>query len=201
MRRSLVIGRTALLLALAACARDPVGGDGAARDVDARVAGDRGVDAMSARRYVAIRDACDPDDPAWVPTGGCVLRDGDVTEEEFTLLLATTLTPTGAPVLMGHPAWRNEPSYLSVESGQVVRVRNEGGRNHTFTRVAQFGGGRVPPLNIGVTPAPECFSAATLAPGAEVRLEDIPLGLNRYMCCIHPWMRAAIRVSEHAHGG
>ncbi|MGQ0642031.1 MAG: hypothetical protein ACT4P6_14870 [Gemmatimonadaceae bacterium] len=43
-------------------------------------------------------------------------------------------------------------------------MRNRGGRFHTFTPVAQFGGGRVPVpvLNQGLTMAPEC----ALAPGA-----------------------------------
>ena len=31
------------------------------------------------KREVALRDDCDPRDPAWTPTGGCSLREGDVT--------------------------------------------------------------------------------------------------------------------------
>ena len=186
------------MLALAACAQDPVSGD-VVTARDARIAADQGNDAMPSRRFVAILDACDPGDPSWNRTGGCTLRGGDVTEEEFNALLVSPF----AHDVVGHPAWRNDPSYLSIASGKEVRVRNEGGRNHTFTHVAQFGGGRVPPLNQALLPAPECLSPSVqvLAPGDEVRLERIPAGLNRYQCCIHPWMRAAIRVSEHAHGG
>ena len=76
-----------------------------------------------------------------------------------------------------------------------MRIKNEGGRGHTFTEVAQFGGGFVPPLNVGLTPAPECTPEATipLAPGATEELNLEP-GLHKFQCCIHPWMRAAIRV-------
>ena len=82
-------------------------------------------------------------------------------------------------------------------------MRNEGGRLHTFTEVAQFGGGRVPPLNIGLTMAPECQLAMgamdpnEVPPGARRRLDGLAPGVHRFMCCIHPWMRATIRVSEH----
>ncbi len=36
-----------------------------------------------------------------------------------------------------------------------MRVTNWGGRGHTFTEVADFGGGCVGDLNIGLSPAPE----------------------------------------------
>ena len=202
-RRSMIIGRISLLLALAACAQDPVSGDAAAGVTAHRDEGnrdrDRREDDDRDRRHIAILDACDPRDPGWAPTGGCVRRRGDVTLAEFNALLVSPF----AHDVVGHPAWRNQPSYLSIEEGDGVRVRNEGGRNHTFTWVAQFGGGRVPPLNQALAPAPECLSpdVRVLAPGDEVRIQHIPAGLNRYQCCIHPWMRAAIRVSEHAHGG
>ena len=32
----------------------------------------------------------------------------------------------------------------------MIKVTNRGGRGHTFTEVAEFGGGRVPPLNVGL---------------------------------------------------
>ena len=100
-------------------------------------------------RKIAIRDNCDPADPGWAPTGGCLLKRGDVSIAEFNALLRSPLTIPANGQLIAHPSWRNEPSYVSIESGKTLRIVNEGGRTHTFTEVAQFGGGRVPPLNIG----------------------------------------------------
>ena len=84
---------------------------------------------------IDVYDDCDPKDPGWAPTGGCTLQGGKVSLEEFNLLLASPLSAS----VVGHPAWRNEPSYLRVGLGEVVPVENEGGRFHTFTRVARFG--------------------------------------------------------------
>ena len=142
-------------------------------------------------RHVAIMDDCDPDDPSWNATGGCVLRSGAVTEAEFGALLASPLSLS----VIGHPAWRMEPSYVRVTGGQTVTISNLGGRLHTFTPVAMFGGGRVPPLNIGLTAAPECASTAhNVAPGGRLELSGLSAGNHRYQCCIHPWMRAMVKV-------
>ena len=145
---------------------------------------------------VAMMDACDPADPAWLPTGGCTLKphQGDVKQAEFGALL---FSPLGSPgLLIGHPAWRNEPSYLSTDPGRAIRVMNKGGRIHTFTEVASFGGGRIPPLNGGLTPALECNPLLTtdIAPGGKVNITGLTPGLHKFQCCIHPWMRAAVRV-------
>jgi plastocyanin len=145
--------------------------------------------------HVAIVDDCDPNDPDWNPTGGCVLRGGVVTEDEFGALLTSPLSTA----VVGHPAWRMEPSYLRVSTGTSVRVSNDGGRLHTFTEVAQFGGGRVPPLNVGLTVAPECAPTAPnandLPPGERLELNNLSPGNHKYQCCIHPWMRALIKVA------
>lgn len=159
------------------------------------------------RNTIQVLDSCLPGDPGWDATGGCTLkkRQGDVSAAEFNALLRTPLTipPNGA--LVGHPAWRNEPSHLGVREGKSVRVTNKGGRGHTFTEVAEFGGGFVPPLNIGLNQAPECSPATTipLPPGASVTIKDLTPGLHKFECCIHPWMRATIRVEadddDHQH--
>lgn len=185
------------LVLLSACADDPVRvtTDGGAPGIDAASADVRAVGNVHGGR-VAILDACDPDDPAWAPTGGCAVR-GDVTFAEFNALAASPLTLG----FVGHPAWRNEPGYLSIEHGRPVLVSNDGGRAHSFTRVAAFGGGRVPPLNVGSPAAPECLvppaaDPTTLEPGGHTRLDGLPVGLHRFQCCFHPWMRAVIRVNE-----
>jgi plastocyanin len=140
-------------------------------------------------------DNCDPADPAWNATGGCVQfpQNGDVSAAEFFAFLRSPLTVPANAALIGHPAWRNEPSYVSVQEGRTVRVKNEGGRGHTFTEVTEYGGGVVGILNVGLNPASECAAAAPLPPGATQELNLDP-GLHKFQCCIHPWMRAAIRV-------
>jgi hypothetical protein len=155
-------------------------------------------------KKIALIDDCDPDDPTWAPVG-CLQNKGDVTNAEFTALLRSPLydndpATAAGQFLVGHPSWRNEPSHLVVEEGKRIEVKNEGGRPHTFTKVAEFGGGRVPPLLVGTQMAPECALAVgatdpnQLAPGARLRLRTSGEGLVRFQCCFHPWMRATIRV-------
>jgi plastocyanin len=155
-------------------------------------------------KKVAMIDDCDPADGAWAPVG-CAQRKGDVRRAEFDLLLSSPLSLS----TVGHPSWRNDPSYLTIEEGKQLRISNDGGRPHTFTEVANFGGGRVPPLNIGLTPAPECALApgtvdpAEVAPGNRKKITATGVGLHKFQCCFHPWMRAAVRVTEKSdgHGG
>lgn len=149
----------------------------------------------SGRSRIAIRDDCDPKDPAYNAVGGCALDRGDVTFAEF---LGELDSPLAASVV-GHQAWRNDPSYLKVRAGKTVRVRNEGGRPHTFTKVAAFGGGKVPfpPLNEGLVTAPECLLSpgnADIPAGGRTNVSGLPVGNHRFQCCIHPWMRALIKV-------
>lgn len=146
---------------------------------------------------VNVRDDCDPNDPAWDPTGGCTLRGGDVTFDEFGLLL---FSPLSGPSIIGHPAWWMDPNYLKIESDETVKVKNVGGRGHTFTEVAEFGGGFVPGLNGTLIMAPECAEAAPLAPGDRVELEGLAEGNHRFQCCIHPWMRILIKVEAEEDG-
>src|SRR6478609_481696 len=95
---------------------------------------------------ISIVDYCDPADPAWAPTGGCLQKDGDVTLAEFNALLHSVLSPA----VVGHPGWRMEPSFSEAKPGESLRVTNVGGRTHTFTEVANFGGGKVPQLSEGL---------------------------------------------------
>jgi len=142
--------------------------------------------------HVSIVDYCDPADPGWAPTGGCLLKDGDVTLAEFNALLHSVLSPA----VVGHPGWRMEPSFSEARAGKSLRVTNDGGRTHTFTEVANFGGGKVPPLSEGLTPAPECAASVNIAPGERVVLQGLTEGDHLYQCCIHPWMRALVKVED-----
>jgi hypothetical protein len=197
MPRLAACGIATLSLAIAAgCAddassREPV----APAAADQAIAADRGGhddNHSSGRSHIAIRDDCDPRDPAWIPTGGCLLRRGDVTLAEFNEEASSPL----AVSVVGHQAWRNDPSYLEITTRGRVRVRNEGGRVHTFTEVAEFGGGKVPSplLNQGLTPAPECAASVDIAPGRTMEISRLDARNHRFQCCIHPWMRALVKV-------
>jgi plastocyanin len=147
---------------------------------------------------IDIVDNCLPGDPGWDATGGCQLNEkqGDVPNAEFGALLRSPLTIPPNGYLIGHPSWRNEPSHITTPSGKAVKITNRGGRVHTFTEVANFGGGRIGGLNIGLTAAPECNPEETtdLAPGASTTFAIAAPGLHKFQCCIHPWMRATVRV-------
>jgi plastocyanin len=140
-----------------------------------------------AHEEVLVLDDCDP--VTWDTPGvdGCAIEDGHVTRAEFNALLPP-----------GHPAWRLEPAYLKIEPDKTVRATNEGGRNHTFTEVPAFGGGRVPALNapLGLTPLPQCAAnvAPILAPGTSVEVSGLSVGNHLFQCCIHPWMHMLIKV-------
>lgn len=148
---------------------------------------------------IVIEDDCDPSDPNWNMVGGCALKRGDVSLAEFA---GENDSPLAAAVV-GHQAWRNVPSYLELRAGDSVRVRNEGGRNHTFTEVAAFGGGIAPnpALNEGLTRAPECPASLTILPGDSATVSGLAVGNHRFMCCFHPWMRALIKVKARGEGG
>jgi plastocyanin len=142
---------------------------------------------------ISMMDTCDPNDPEW-PSPGCFKRGGDVSFDEFQDLVDTTLGGS----LIGHPSWRNEPSHITARAGRSIKVTNDGGRGHTFTEVEEFGGGTIGTLNVGLTRAPECPAAppnlAVVAPGASIDVTGLDEGLHKFQCCIHPWMRATIRV-------
>jgi hypothetical protein len=60
-----------------------------------------------------------------------------------------------------------------------------------------FGGGKVPPLNQGLVVAPECPASTNIDPGGSAEVSGLTVGNHRFQCCIHPWMRALIKVKPH----
>jgi plastocyanin len=147
---------------------------------------------------VKILDACDATSfNARFGPGVCEDVGGNVTVDEF---LSDNVLPEG------HPAWTNEPSYITIKAGKRVKVINEGGEVHTFTKVAAFGGGFLPFLNNptdSTVVIPECGSAGVphpdlvfLPPGGKMRVAGLSVGTHLFECCIHPWMRAAIKVVD-----
>ena len=149
---------------------------------------------------VVMLDNCSTADPGYNDFGGCPEGGnanwfrGDVSATEFFALLTSPLAPAGS--IIGHPSWRNEPSYLTIRARQSVRVINRGGRAHTFTEVDDYGGGFVGLLNGAMIPAANCNPATVtfVEVGGSQQLSGLDPGLRKFQCCIHPWMRAAIRV-------
>ena len=102
-----------------------------------------------------------------------------------------------------HPLWAISPVATSVATGTTLEVVNVGGRGHSFTRVANFGGGSLPILNTREDtriPAPECLTDAgtvAIAPaGGSIAHIFTGLGEQHYQCCFHPWMRTTVEVTQ-----
>lgn len=104
-------------------------------------------------------------------------------------------------------SWRFAPEKLSLDAGGTVTAVNRGGEDHTFSEVAQFGGGCIEEVNdlVGLTPVPECagfpgppgillFVSTLAAPGASVTTAPLAAGTHRFLCLIHPWMRTTVTV-------
>ncbi len=185
------------VMTLSACADDPVRND--VREMEVGNSFDGAAlrpGEAAGHRHVALLDDCDPRDPAWNATGGCALREGSVNNAEFNAFVVSPFSTA----TVGHPAWRNDPTYLKTRPRHSFRVTNEGGRAHTFTEVANYGGGRVPPLNVGMTPAPECLLAPGMVdptlvpPRGRLEVSGLAAGHHRFQCCLHPWMRTLIKV-------
>ena len=99
---------------------------------------------------------------------------------------------------------------LNLTAGQQTVIQNLGGETHTFTRVKEFGGGNVPPLNAlsgNPIPAPECSLAesatnviveagAVPQAGPTAGTSALPEQVTNWQCCIHPWMRLRVAVNQ-----
>ncbi len=100
------------------------------------------------------------------------------------------------------PSWDFEPDAVNIKKGTTLVVADEGGEPHTFTEVAEFGGGFIPGLNAGEATVPECaggFSNVAVArtrilQGSQIQITGLSKGEHRFQCCIHPWMRMKVEV-------
>ena len=100
------------------------------------------------------------------------------------------------------PKWDFEPDRLTISRGTTVSVVDQGGEPHTFTEVAQFGGGFVPALNHGEPTAPECdggfaniaVARTRILQGSRLDVTGLSKGRHFFQCCIHPWMRMEVDV-------
>ena len=99
--------------------------------------------------------------------------------------------------------WDFEPDTLTIKDGTTVNVVDQGGEPHTFTEVANFGGGFIPLLNTPAqTTVPECaggFSNIAVArtrilQGSQLQVMGLSKGEHNFQCCIHPWMHLKVEV-------
>lgn len=147
-------------------------------------------DAHTLRMY----DSCDPatfnavfNDPT------ICIKQGHVPFDRFIAELTQTQNAA---------QWRFGPKNVELNPGENVFALNVGGEVHTFTRVAQFGGGVIPLLNDltgNTTVAPECTTLEAddfVAPGALYTAELNTDEIQHFQCCIHPWMRADVKVKH-----
>ena len=150
--------------------------------------------ATGATGVVQLRDDCDPATfNAALGAGTCQRSGGGTTLTEFTAELTANQSVS---------AWRIVPGALDLNRGSRLAVVNTGGETHTYTEVEEFGGGVVPSLNQlsgNTTVAPECADAAaldssTVRPGQTMQHTFDERGLEKYQCCIHPWMRQTVVV-------
>ena len=152
--------------------------------------------AQTAAQVVAL-DECDP------ATFNAAL--GADFCKNIALGFVTTLDQLFAEAAAGtpDPNWDFEPDAVTINKGSVLSVVDQGGEPHTFTEVAQFGGGFIPGLNApGETVAPECdggFGKVAVAKtrmlqGSQLEVTGLSKGTHHFQCCIHPWMHVDVTV-------
>jgi len=142
---------------------------------------------------VELRDDCDSASfNANIGPGACNRR-GSVT---FTKFIAELTSKHGVG------AWWINPDKFGAKPGTALDVTNTGGETHTFTRVANYGGGFVPLLNDlsgNTTVAPECANVdpSTIVPaGGHLHTAQLAAGTYKFQCCIHPWMRSTATIKN-----
>jgi len=155
---------------------------------------------------VRMQGPCDPASfNAAVGPGTCI-GNGTITFNHFINEL-TNAHKVGA--------WLFDPTTGMVQSGTVLSLENRAGEVHTFTKVKEFGGGFVAPLNAlsgTPVPAPECaiatvgglipkpespsnifVEALTTEAGPTAGGPLLPSGTTtKWQCCIHPWMKMEV---------
>jgi hypothetical protein len=152
--------------------------------------------AVQGDKKIRMYDDCDPATFNAVLGDGACVGNGHTTFGEFIAELEET---------QDAHKWRNQPSQMKVNIGRPTFIENRGGEVHTFTEVAAFGGGFVDELN-GISgnpvPAPECLDFGTMVfippggtdTGPRAGSPELPVGIHRFQCCIHPWMRTVLEV-------
>lgn len=161
-----------------------------------------GAGAVQGDKKFRMLDDCEPTSFNAVLGEGTCIGNGKTTFAEFIEELEET---------QDVHTWRNQPSQAHLNVGRPTVIENRGGEVHTFTKVAAFGGGFIPDLNAlsgNPVPAPECLNFGTMVfipagateDGPTAGTSGLPVGVNRFQCCIHPWMRTTIEVDTPGGG-
>ena len=158
------------------------------------VAGPAQVEAKGPSQHVvSMFDACDPETFNAALGAGACTRSGGVRFDTF-------LEQLGQHHSIG--AWHFAPTNVTMKLGELLVATNRGGEEHTFTEVDEYGGGVVDVLNqlTGMTEvAPECAALGAtggrIKPGASSSEKTDEAGVEKYQCCIHPWMRTEVRIA------
>jgi plastocyanin len=152
-------------------------------------------------KRVRIFDDCDPATfNAAIEPGTCK-GDGETLFGDFIAQLQATGAAKG---------WEFKPADFHIDQGDNINAVSRGGEFHTFTEVADFGGGCVEDLNniLGLTPVPECtptvlidgkpvpaaFLSSGVDAGGNLQVPGLSPGTHEFQCLIHPWMHAVVVV-------
>src|SRR5688500_13654827 len=157
-----------------------------------------GAGAVQGDKKFRMYDDCEPVSFNAVLGEGTCIGNGKTTFAEFIEELEET---------QDVHTWRNQPSQAHLNVGRPTLIENRGGEVHTFTPVANFGGGFIPDLNAlsgNPVPAPECLNfgliqfipAGAVEVGPTAGTSELPVGVTRFQCCIHPWMRTVVEVAD-----
>jgi plastocyanin len=164
-------------------------------------------------KRVRLLDDCDVAsfNAAFGP-GTCV-GDGRTTVDDFV----AQLTANGNVPNKAVRGWAFKPGSFHIDAGDHIDAVSRGGEFHTFTEVANFGGGCIPQLNVilGLSPVPECdavtetpdgpvptaFITTGVAPGGQLPVAGLSPGEHKFQCLIHPWMESVVDVRADDHGG
>jgi plastocyanin len=147
----------------------------------------------ASNRTVQMLDNCDPASfNAVLGEGACARDGGGLTIDRLV----------GQLIAKGDaPSWRFAPGQLKLAAGGTITAVNRGGEGHTFSEVAEFGGGCIEELNdfLGLEPVPECadpglFFATIVPPGGSLQTAPLDEGTHLFMCLIHPWQQTTAEV-------
>jgi len=149
---------------------------------------------------VTMKDDCDAATFNAVVGPGTCVGNGKTTFQNFV----AQLQANGVLVNRSAKGWAFRPGRLEVEQGETITIRNKGGETHSFSPVAQYGGGCVAVVNGflgGLTSVPECanpaiFPGTNIPAGGSRTISGLSPGLHRFECLIHPWMRTDVVVEQ-----
>jgi plastocyanin len=149
---------------------------------------------------IRLRDDCDPATFNAARGAGTCVGEGGTTFDAFI-----------AEVTKNKFAdeWKYQPNAITVSPGTTLTLWNRGGETHTFTQVAEFGGGfraQLNQLSGNLVPRPECAQMVNgnLVPqpaspqnifvtaGKTLTGPQVSTGMTKFQCCFHPWMRIVL---------